>query len=215
MAEVRCRVSLTIHLVAPGRSAQSCMKGGQVSVSFLKGWLSGSAGASRETWAERPNVKTDRLRDWWMADCWFHKSAESAETHYEEFGKWVEKRPPSSIPYVAWAPYTKVRVDLAYLKTAPVKEIHDRYRDGKSHFFAVAFCCPRNEYRDLEQYFTAWNQSEDFEPFAQRIGDPKSGWPEKGVQVPTDWYEANVLKTIASRWMGYGGIEVGGYKPET
>src|SRR5512133_881531 len=138
-------------LYIPILAARSA-RGGR-KMSFIgKLFSSTSGGAWGDPWPERPYVSTELLRDWWVVDCWFHKKRELAEAHYEGFAKWVAERPPDSIPYLSWAPYTKLRVDLACLKAPASPEIEKQYKNIHSRYYAVAFCYARNEYADIEQY---------------------------------------------------------------
>jgi hypothetical protein len=175
-------------------------------MSMIGRWLSSGSGGG-EPWPGRPHVSTEPLRDWWVVDCWFHKKQEMAAAHYEGFMKWVSERPPSSIPYLSWAPYTKARVDLSCLKAAPASEVEKRYKDGRGRYYVVAFCYARNEYPDIEQYQTVWHQSDEYESFGQMAENPKSGWPREATKVTPEWYHAMIVKTVAAQWVGYHGFE--------
>lgn len=175
-------------------------------MSFIGRIFTSSSGWSGgEPWPDRDYVPTEPLRDWWVVDCWFHKRPETAAAHFDGFIKWVMERPPVSIPYLSWAPYTKLRIDLACLKTAPTSEVEKQLRS--SRYFAVSFCYARNEYADIEQYQMAWHQSPEYEAFAQMAGDAKAGWPKEGVKVTPEWYHDMIVKTAGSKWMGYHGFE--------
>jgi hypothetical protein len=164
-------------------------------------------GGRGDPWPERSYVATEALRDWWVVDCWFHKRPETAASHFDGFVKWVTERPPDSIPYLSWAPYTKLRIDLTCLKTGPTPEVEKRYRNIRGRFYALSFCYARNEHADIEQYQSVWHQSPEYEAFAQMAEDPKTGWPKEAVHVTPDWYHEMIVKTAGSRWVGYHGFE--------
>lgn len=176
-------------------------------MSILGRWLSSSENDRSEPWPGKRHVSTEPLRDWWVVDCWFHKRREPAEAHYEWFIKWTSEHAPDSIPYLSWAPYTKLRVDLSCLKAAPAPELEKAYRDSRNRFYVVTFCFARNEHPDIEQYQKVWQQSDDYKSLEKMAEDAKSGWPEKGEMVTPDWYHAMIMKTAESRWIGYHGFE--------
>ena len=176
-------------------------------MSILGRWLSSPENDRSEPWPGRGHISTEPLRDWWTVDCWFHTRREPAEAHYDGFLTWASKHAPDSISFLSWAPYTKLRVDLSCLKAAPTPELEKQCRDNRNRFYVVTFCFARNEYVDIEQYQTAWQQSEDYKSFGELADDPKSGWPRKGVRVTAEWYHAMILKTVGSRWIGYHGFE--------
>lgn len=180
---------------------------GVTGMSILGRWLSPSENDRSEPWPGKRHVSTEPLRDWWAVDCWFHKKRELAEAHYEGFLKWTSEHAPDSIPYLSWAPYTKLRVDISCLKCAPIPELEKQFRDSRNRFYLVAFCYARNEYADIEQYQAAWRQSGDYESFGKTVADPKSVWPREGVKVTPEWYHAMILKTAGSQWIGYHGFE--------
>jgi hypothetical protein len=176
-------------------------------MSIIGRWLSSSDDDRNEPWPNKRHVSTEPLRDWWVIECWFHKTHEMAEAQYEAFLKWASERPPDSVPFLSWAPYTKVRVDLSCLKAAPTPEIEKRLRDTRNRFYVVAFCYARNEVGDIEQYQQVWHQSDEYVPFGQMAQDPKSGWPREGVKVTPEWYHAMILKSAGAQWIGYHGFQ--------
>lgn len=176
-------------------------------MSFIGRIFSSPEGERGDPWPDRPHVATEALRDWWVVDCWFHKKPELAAAHFDSFVKWVSERPPDSIPYLSWAPYTKLRVDLSCLKAAPEPELEKQLRGAANRYYVLAFCYARNELVDVEQYQGVWRQSEDYETFAKMSDDPKSGWPKAGVKVTPEWYHEMIAKTSGSHWLGYRGFE--------
>ena len=176
----------------------------------IRRWLSPPLRGGIEPWPGRPHVSTELLRDWWVAECWFHKGRELAEAHFEGFARWARKQPPSSLSYAPWSPFTRVRVDLSCLGDAPIRSLHDECRDGSSHFYVVAYCCARNELREIEHYRTCWRHSEEYKPYILLAENKYGVWPHMGYGCTPKWYYENVIKTVDSLWIGYHGVEGAG-----
>jgi hypothetical protein len=179
-------------------------------MSFLRDvgrWLSSSEEDGNHPWPGRDHIPTEPMRDWCIVDCWFHPSRELVEAHYKTFLDWAFAHEPASIPYLSWAASTRLRVDLSCLKAVPTHQILGAFRDSRDAFYTLGFSYARNEHPDVEQYQTAWLRSEEYEALNLMAGKTSGTWYFPGNRVTPDWYQAMIVKTVASRWIGYHGFE--------